>query len=30
LTYMLTTASVVIFMGWLEHALRIPGLIGKR
>ena len=30
LTYMITTASVVIFMGWLEHTLRIPGLIGKR
>jgi len=30
LTYMATTASVVIFMSWLEHALRIPGLIGKR
>lgn len=29
LTYMATTASVVIFMGWLEHALRIPGLIGR-
>ena len=28
-TYMATTASVVIFMGWLEHALRVPGLIGK-
>jgi glutamate/aspartate transport system permease protein len=30
LTYMATTAAVVIFMSWLEHALRIPGLIGKR
>ena len=30
LTYMITTASVVIFMSWLEHTLRIPGLIGKR
>ena len=30
LTYMITTASVVIFMSWLEHTLRIPGLIVKR
>ncbi|MGY9033130.1 MAG: amino acid ABC transporter permease [Rhodobacterales bacterium] len=30
LTYMATTASVVIFMSWLEQALRIPGLIGRR
>ena len=30
LTYTITTASVVIFMSWLEHTLRIPGLIGKR
>lgn len=29
-TYMATTASVVLFMGWLEHRLRIPGLIAKR
>ena len=28
-TYMITTASVVIFMTWLENYLRIPGLIGK-
>lgn len=30
LTYMSTTAAVVIFMTWLEHYLRIPGLIGRR
>jgi len=30
LTYMATTAPVVIFMSWLEQALRIPGLIGRR
>ncbi len=30
LTYMATTASVVIFMSWLEQVLRIPGLIGRR
>ena len=29
LAYMCTTASVVIFMTWLENFLRIPGLIGK-
>lgn len=29
-TYMTTTASVVLFMGWLELRLRIPGLIGKK
>ena len=30
LSYMFTTASVVIFMTWLENFLRIPGLIGKK
>ena len=30
LAYMFTTASVVIFMTWLENILRIPGLIGKK
>ncbi|MEQ9327187.1 MAG: amino acid ABC transporter permease [Rhodospirillales bacterium] len=30
LTYMTTTASVVLFMTWLEHRLRIPGLIAKK
>jgi glutamate/aspartate transport system permease protein len=29
-TYMTTTAMVVLFMGWLEHRLRIPGLIAKK
>jgi len=29
-TYMLTTATVVLFMGWLEHRLRIPGLIARK
>lgn len=29
-TYMATTTAVVIFMGWLEHRLRIPGLIVRR
>lgn len=29
-TYMATTAAVVLFMGWLEHKLRIPGLIARR
>jgi glutamate/aspartate transport system permease protein len=29
-TYMTTTASVVLFMTWLEHRLRIPGLISKK
>ena len=29
-TYLATTASVLLFMGWLEHRLRIPGLLGKR
>lgn len=28
-TYLLTTASVVLFMGWLEYRLRIPGLMGR-
>jgi glutamate/aspartate transport system permease protein len=28
-TYMATTASVVLLMGWLEYRLRIPGLIAK-
>jgi glutamate/aspartate transport system permease protein len=30
LTYMTTTATVVLFMSWLEHRLRIPGLIAKK
>ena len=30
LTYMITTASVVVFMTWLENFMRIPGLIGKQ
>jgi len=30
LTYMATTAAVVVFMGWLERRLRIPGLIERR
>jgi glutamate/aspartate transport system permease protein len=29
-TYMATTAAVVVFMGWLERKLRIPGLIVRR
>ena len=29
-TYMTTTAFVVLFMGWLERRLRIPGLIARR
>lgn len=29
-TYMTTTAAVVLFMGWLEQKLKIPGLIAKR
>jgi glutamate/aspartate transport system permease protein len=29
-TYMATTAFVVVFMGWLERRLRIPGLIARR
>jgi len=29
-TYMATTTAVVIFMGWLERKLRIPGLIVRR
>jgi glutamate/aspartate transport system permease protein len=29
-TYLATTASVVLIMGWLEHRLRIPGLLGRR
>ena len=30
LTYMATTAAVVLFMGWLEQKLKIPGLIARR
>lgn len=30
LTYMATTAAVVLFMGWLEQKLKIPGLITRR
>jgi len=30
LTYMATTVSVVIVMGWLEFRLRIPGLVARR
>jgi glutamate/aspartate transport system permease protein len=29
-TYMATTTAVVVFMGWLERRLRIPGLIVRR
>jgi glutamate/aspartate transport system permease protein len=29
-TYMATTAAVVVFMGWLERKLRIPGLVVRR
>ena len=29
-TYIATTTAVVLFMGWLEQKLRIPGLIAKR
>ncbi len=29
-TYMTTTAFVVVFMGWLERRMRIPGLIARR
>lgn len=28
--YMTTTATIVLFMGWLENRLRIPGLIARK